>query len=241
MFINSGTPTRSLRTSRDERGPLLLVGGEGHKPGEEPGTDQRYRTLEEFASRHFGARDFPYRWSTMDFMPVDRVPYVGRLNRTSSHVFVATGFNKWGMTNGTVAAMIMSDAILGRENRWAELYDSKRLKPRAAAGRFLKENGSVAHHFIGDRLRRTGPRSPAELEPGDGAIMTMNGKRTAISRDDDGGLHALSPVCTHLGCIVAWNQAERSWDCPCHGSRFGRDGAVLHGPAVRDLERRPLG
>jgi glycine/D-amino acid oxidase-like deaminating enzyme/nitrite reductase/ring-hydroxylating ferredoxin subunit len=238
MFINSGTPTRSLRTSRDERGPLLLVGGEGHKPGEETDTDTRYRTLEDFTRRHFEAQDFPYRWSTMDFMPVDRVPYVGRLTRTSSHVYVATGFNKWGMTNGTVAAMIISDAILGRENRWAELYDSKRLKPRAAAGRFLKENGSVARHFIGDRLRRGGPRSPAELPPGDGAIMTVNGKKSAVSRDENGMLRSVSPVCTHLGCIVAWNRAERSWDCPCHGSRFAGDGSVIHGPAVRDLERR---
>jgi glycine/D-amino acid oxidase-like deaminating enzyme/nitrite reductase/ring-hydroxylating ferredoxin subunit len=241
MFINAGTPTRSLRTSRDDAGPLLLLGGEGHKPAQEPDTEKRYRALEEFGRRQFGASDFPYRWSAMDFMPVDKVPYVGRLTRRASHVYVATGFNKWGMTNGTVAALLIADAILGRPNDWAALYDSKRLRPRAAGTRFVKENGMVARHFIGDRVRRVESGSPSELVPGEGRIMRIDGRKTAAYRDDDGLLHTLSPVCTHLGCIVAWNPAERSWDCPCHGSRFSGDGKVIQGPAVDDLRRRRLG
>jgi glycine/D-amino acid oxidase-like deaminating enzyme/nitrite reductase/ring-hydroxylating ferredoxin subunit len=241
MFINVGTPTRSLRTSRDERGPLLLVGGEGHKPGEEPDTERRYRALEEFARRHFGATEFPYRWSTMDFMSVDRVPYIGRLTRRSDRIYAATGFNKWGMTSGTVAAMIIADAILGRDNPWSTLYEAKRLKVRASAARFVRENGIVGLRFVGDRLRRAREGDPAELRPGEGRLMVVDGRQTAVYRADDGTLHALSPVCKHLGCIVAWNPAERSWDCPCHGSRYSGEGKVLTGPAVRNLDQRELG
>ena len=241
MYINSGVPTRSVRTARDERGLLLLVGGEGHKPGAEPDTDSRYRTLEDFARQHWNVEEFPYRWSTQDYMPVDDVPYVGRLTRRSDHVYVATAFKKWGMTNGTAAAIILAAAILGRENPWAALYDAKRLKPAASAPKFFKENASVAKHFVGDRLKRGDGGSPAQLVPGEGRMMKLDGRKTAVYKDEGGAVHALSPVCTHLGCHVGWNPAERSWDCPCHGSRFSGEGRVIQGPATRDLERRDTG
>ena len=240
MYLNSGTPTRSVRTARDERGLLLLVGGEGHKPGKEPDTESPYRTLEDFARRHWGVDEFPYRWSTMDYMPVDGVPYVGRLTRGSEHVLVATGFQKWGMTNGTAAAMVLADRILGRDNPWADLYDSKRMTVRASAPKFVKENAAVASYFFGDRAKALGGGSPDSLAPGDGAVMRVNGRPTAVCRDGDGTVHAVSPVCTHLGCHVSWNKAESSWDCPCHGSRFAADGTLLHGPATKDLKPRSL-
>jgi len=238
MYINIGKPTRSVRTARDEGGLLLLVGGEGHKPGAEPDTEARYRALEEFARRHWQATEVPYRWSTQDYTPVDGIPYVGRLTRGSDNVYVATGLKKWGMTNGTAAAMILSDAILGRSNPWADLFDAKRLKPLASLPMFVKENASVAKHFFGDRLKR-GERTAVEaLAPRDGAMLSLGGRKTAVFREDDGALRMLSPRCTHLGCHVNWNSAEKSWDCPCHGSRFSGDGTVIQGPATRDLEPR---
>jgi nitrite reductase/ring-hydroxylating ferredoxin subunit len=240
MYINVTTPTRSVRTARDEHGPLLLLGGEGHRPGEEPDPDRRYRALEEFGRRHWGSEEFPYRWSTQDYTAVDGVPYVGRLTRRSPHVLVATAFRKWGMTNGTAAAMILADLIVGRPNPWAALFDAKRVTPRPSATAFLRENASVGRHFVGDRLDRGDAVAPGDLSPGEGRLLRHRGRKTAVYRDDAGRIHALSPVCTHMGCHVAWNPAERSWDCPCHGSRFSGEGAVIQGPAIRDLARREV-
>ena len=162
MYLSTGAgSTRSLRSIREGDGRLLLVGGEGHKTGTEPDTDKFYRRLEEWASHHYGLSEPSYRWATQDNVSVDKVPYVGRLTRGSQHVYTATGFGKWGMTNGTVSAMIMTDLVVGRTNEWAALYDSKRVKPLASAQKFVQENAEVASHFVGDRLsseHRNNPR-----------------------------------------------------------------------------------
>ena len=152
---------------------------------------------------------------------------------------MATGFAKWGMTGGTAAAMILADRILGRPNDWAELFDPNRLNLRASAARLVEENAEAGVRFVGDRLKHRGTRPIEELAPGEGDIVSLDGEKVAGHRRDDGTLVAVSPICTHLGCQVNWNTAERSWDCPCHGSRFSPDGEVLHGPAVHRLERKP--
>jgi glycine/D-amino acid oxidase-like deaminating enzyme/nitrite reductase/ring-hydroxylating ferredoxin subunit len=235
MYINVSAPTRSIRTAPSDSGRLLLLGGEGHRPGEERNTERRYRNLEAFARDAFGIADPPtHRWSTQDYATVDRLPYIGRLTRRSEHILVATGFGKWGMSNGTLAAQILTDAVLGRRNLWASLYDAKRVKPVASARTFATENAKVAAHWVGDRVEA---RPLADLQPGEGGIVKADGRRVAAYRDDDGAVHAVSPVCTHLGCYVQWNDAEESWDCPCHGSRFGTDGSVIQGPAVKDLRQ----
>jgi glycine/D-amino acid oxidase-like deaminating enzyme/nitrite reductase/ring-hydroxylating ferredoxin subunit len=238
MFINAGTPTRSVRTLRDGDRLLLNVGGEGHKPGEDIDERERYDTLERYLRERWpDAGEVEYRWSTQDYLPVDRVPYVGRLRRGSEHVFVATGFQKWGMTNGTVAAEILTDAILGHENPWAAFFDSKRISARAAAPKFLKENASAGVRFFAQRLRRGAKRSPDELAPGEGALLNVGGLKRAVYRNERGEVHILSPVCRHLWCYVEWNEAERSWDCPCHGSRYTGEGRLIQGPSVQDLRR----
>ncbi|MDQ3777622.1 MAG: FAD-dependent oxidoreductase [Actinomycetota bacterium] len=239
MFINAGTPTRSVRTMRDGERLYLNVGGNGHKPGSEEDTPRRYDELEEFLRSHWpSAGEVEYRWSTQDYMPHDQVPYVGRLRRGGEHLYTATGFKKWGMTNGTVAAMIVSDTILGRENPWADLFDAKRIKPIASAAGFVKENAMAGLHFVADRLRRADKKSVDDVRPGEGALVRVRGRKTAVYRDEDGTVHTLSPVCQHLYCIVDWNSAERSWDCPCHGSRYAADGRAIQGPTTRDLKRR---
>jgi glycine/D-amino acid oxidase-like deaminating enzyme/nitrite reductase/ring-hydroxylating ferredoxin subunit len=238
MFINSGTPTRSLRAIRDGERLLLQVGGQGHKAGHEQDTPARYAELERFLHEHWPeAGPIEYRWSTQDYMSFDRVPYIGRLRRGSRHVYTATGFNKWGMSSGTLAAMILSDRILGRENEWGELFESKRLPSRASAPRLVKENALVGLRFVADRLARSGRASVEALSNGEGALVRMGGRQRAVYRDEAGTLHVLSPVCRHLWCIVAWNPAERTWDCPCHGSRYTGEGRVIQGPTVKDLKR----
>jgi glycine/D-amino acid oxidase-like deaminating enzyme/nitrite reductase/ring-hydroxylating ferredoxin subunit len=236
MFISTETPVHSIRSTPLDGGRrLLLVGGEGHKAGQEKDTRRRYAALEDWARSRFGAEDVEYRWSTHDNYSVDRVPFVGRLTRRADHVYVATGFGGWGMTNGTVAALIVSDAILGRANQWAGLYDSTRLPRVRGFGRLAKENANVGMHWFADRL--PGRKGDVDDIPaGEGRIVDLNGERAAVYKDENGELTAVSATCTHLGCIVGWNTAERTWDCPCHGSRFDTSGRVIQGPAVRDLE-----
>jgi glycine/D-amino acid oxidase-like deaminating enzyme/nitrite reductase/ring-hydroxylating ferredoxin subunit len=240
MFINSGGSTRSMRTTPEGERLLLIVNGNGHKTGEEPENEQRYQQLHEFARSRFGLDEIAYRWSTQDFYTLDEVPYIGRLRRRSHHLFVATGFNGWGMTGGTLAAMILSDLILGNDNRWAQLYDAKRLKLRGTTSMFVKENAKVAQHWLGDGLARGDAARVEDVAVGEGAIVRVHTERIALYRDEQGVVHALSPVCTHLACHVSWNRAEKSWDCPCHGSRFSGEGAVIQGPAVRDLSKLDL-
>lgn len=238
MYISIGGSTRSLRSAPYGDESLLLVGGEGHKTGQDLHNEDCYLRLQDYAAERFGATDFVHRWSTHDYKPLDRIPYIGRLSRAHEDVFVATGFGKWGMTNGVVAAMILSDQILGRQNPWAHVFDSKRITPQASTKEFISENANVAKIFVGDRVSHPQKTSAEELAPGEGGVVSVGGKKAAAFRDETGALHAFSHVCTHLGCHVRWNPAEKSFDCPCHGSRFDSHGKVIQGPAVKDLEPR---
>ena len=235
MYISAEQPTRSVRQHPFDGGELLILSGDSHKTGQDEDTERHYAALEEFARERFAVRSVDYRWSTQDHMPVDQVPYIGKLRRRSERLYVATGFKKWGMTSGTIAGVVISDQILGRENPWSELFDPNRVKPLASAKEFVKENVNVARRFVADRVTKRGSVSAEELGPGEGQVVSARGRQVAVSRDGDGQLHAVAARCTHMGCIVNWNLAERSWDCPCHGSRFAADGAVLEGPAVDDL------
>ncbi|HWI72310.1 MAG TPA: FAD-dependent oxidoreductase [Baekduia sp.] len=247
MAISIGAPTRSLRFAPDPGRPgeeLLVLGGEGHLAGEDGDrTTERYRALEAFAAEHFGATEVTHRWSAHDMTTADGVPYAGRLTPLSRHVWVATGFRKWGLTNGTAAGRILAARILGgAEHPHGELFDTARFTPLRSAPGVLKEAAKDARHFVGDRFRRVPDVGLDALEPGgDGRLVRVDGELVAASRDADGTVHALSPQCTHLGCRVAWNRAERTWDCPCHGSRFGPGGEVLEGPAVKGLRSRAVG
>ena len=239
MFLSSGQPTRSIRFHPGTGEELVLVGGEGHKVGQGGRTGKRYAALEAFAREQFGVESIEYRWSTQDNMPLDDVPYIGALTPISKRLYVATGFKKWGLAHAPAAAMILRDALLGRDNAWASLYDASRLGPLSSLSPFIKENLNVGFHFFADRLTRRSLAPASELGPGDGRVLARRERQVAVSRDADGTLHALSARCTHLGCIVNWNDAERSWDCPCHGSRFAPDGTVLQGPATEPLRPEP--
>jgi glycine/D-amino acid oxidase-like deaminating enzyme/nitrite reductase/ring-hydroxylating ferredoxin subunit len=240
LFWDTLDPYHYIRTHKARDGSnLLIVGGEDHKVGQDPDPEARFDRLSEYLREHFGALPIQERWSGQIIEPVDGLPYIGR-NSLSSRTYVATGYAGQGMTSGTLAAMILCDQVQGMKNRYAELYDATRIKPLAAAREFVRENVDFPTHLVGDRLRRRDHPAAAHLRPGEGAVITLERERVAVYRDPGGELHALSPVCTHLGCLVNWNGAERSWDCPCHGSRFDPAGQVINGPAMANLEARDL-
>jgi glycine/D-amino acid oxidase-like deaminating enzyme/nitrite reductase/ring-hydroxylating ferredoxin subunit len=227
MYLSTEQPAHSIRA----HGEWLLVGGESHKTGQSDAVE-RYARLEGWARERFGIEP-ELRWATQDHMPVDGVPYVGRHDPLSARVWVATGFRKWGLAMGTAAAELLAAQIAGREHAWTELFNPQRLRPKAGATSFAKENANVALRFFGDRVVKRG--SVGEIAPGEGRIVGAGLGQRAVYRDEDGTLHERSARCTHLGCIVNWNSAERTWDCPCHGSRFAASGEVIEGPAVRPL------
>ncbi|WP_207591916.1 FAD-dependent oxidoreductase [Halomontanus rarus] len=238
MYYSPGEPYRSVRTHRDEDGTLLLVGGENHKTGQGGETAERYRRLEKWARERFPVESIDYHWSTQDYVPADEVPFIGRVGPGATNVYVATGFRGWGMTTGVAAGSLLADAIAGVENPALELFDPLRFTPKTSAPKTLTENADSASRFATDWLRTLLASDFEAIDRGDGTVVREGATPVALSRDDDGELHATSAVCTHMGCLVEWNDAECSWDCPCHGSRFSPDGAVLEGPAVEDLPRR---
>ena len=240
MLITAGPPSRSLRSYRDGEDTWLLVGGEGHLTGSDEAQPARFEALERFAREHFDVVDVPYRWSTQDGMPTDKLPYIGPYTLASSHLFVAAGFQKWGMTSATIAAGVLADAIAGRENAYAAVFDPNRATVRSAPA-VAKAQLWVARHFVGDRLRPAETRSAADVPAGEARVVRSGLGKTGVYRDADGVAHGVSLRCTHLGCLLHFNAAERSWDCPCHGSRFDVDGSVLAGPATAPLERRDVG
>ena len=242
MYISADQPTRSVRSTPGPNGRrILIVGGEGHKPGNEQDTGERYARLERFLQERFRVEAAEYHWSTHDYTPVDGLPYIGRLRLGDDRILGATGFAKWGMTKGTLAGLLLTDLIVGRTNEYAALYDPRRIDARRSVARFAKENGAVAGFFVRDRFRPRPGRGVVEsLAPGEGTIVRVGTAQRAVCRDGAGTLHVLSARCTHLGCIVGWNPADRAWECPCHGSRFAADGTLVQGPATADLPRRGL-
>jgi glycine/D-amino acid oxidase-like deaminating enzyme/nitrite reductase/ring-hydroxylating ferredoxin subunit len=235
MSISAGDPTRSVRAYRD----LLVLGGEGHAAGARKASPERFRQLERFAADHWKGADVAHRWSAQDAVSWDLLPVIGPYQPRSSRLFVASGFRKWGLTSATFGARIVADLIAGRGNPWAARFDPGRL---GAGGlpRLAGINAKVALDFVGDRLIPALDTSAKGLAPGEARVIRDGLGRTGVFRSDDGTAHAVSLRCTHLGCLVRFNRAERSWDCPCHGSRFDLDGTVLEGPATRPLERKRL-
>lgn len=233
MYISAEQPSRSIRHHHGSDAEYVIVVGGAHRTGAGP-DGQPDDALARFVRDRLGANEVRYRWSAQDFMPADLLPFVGEVP-FGRRIHVATGFNKWGLTNGTVAARIISDAITGRDNPYAEVFSNGRLAVTASAKKFVEHNAEVAKHFLGGRLT-SALRSIDDIPPGEAAVVLQDGEYRAVVKDEQGGVTVRSAVCRHLGCIVQWNRSERSWDCPCHGSRYATDGTVLEGPTTRPLE-----
>lgn len=236
MHIAAGSPVRSTRPWHDGDRHGLIVVGEGHPTGQGDPRPGRWGALERWTREHFDVESFDYRWSAQDYTTIDLVPYVGRMPRRRN-TYLATGFNKWGLTNATVAATLLVDAITGRPNPAGATFDSTRLGGPRTIAEAVVTNLAVGREFVGGWVGRLRAPSADDLDVGEGGIVDIDGTTVAAFRDEQGALHAVSATCTHLGCTVRWNGAERSWDCPCHGSRFDSDGAVLTGPATTPLKR----
>ena len=213
---------------------ILIVGGEDHKTGQEDDAERRFKCLEDWTRERFPmVKDFDFKWSGQIMEPVDYMAFIGKNPGTDEHTFVATGDSGNGMTHGTIAGILLTDLILGRKNPWASLYDPSR-KTIRAAGEFLKENLNVAAQYA-DWATAGDVVSTDDIAPGSGAVLRRGAKKIAAYKDDQGNLHLRSAVCTHLYCIVDWNSMEKTWDCPCHGSRFDPYGKVINGPAITPL------
>jgi glycine/D-amino acid oxidase-like deaminating enzyme/nitrite reductase/ring-hydroxylating ferredoxin subunit len=228
------TTNAALGGDNDEALDLLIVGGEDHKAAHAQDAEARYAALEDWMRRHFpAAQEVEFRWSGQVMETQDGLAFIGRNPADAANVYVATGDSGMGMTHGTIAGMLLTDLIAGRSNPWEELYDPARIRT-GAAGEFVKENLDVALQYA-SWLTGGEVSSLDDIVPNTGAVVRDGLRKVAVFRDEAGELHRHSAVCTHLGCIVGWNAAASTWDCPCHGSRFDPYGKVVNGPANEDL------
>jgi glycine/D-amino acid oxidase-like deaminating enzyme/nitrite reductase/ring-hydroxylating ferredoxin subunit len=232
LFWDTADPYQYMRLdSRSER-DLVILGGEDHKTGQVSDTNACYERLERALAERVAGASPAYRWSGQVIETPDGLPYIGRM---ADHQYAATGFAGNGMTFGTVAALVIADAIQGRRNPWAGLFHPSRSALRHGLWDYLKENADYPYYMIRDRFAGAESRSFRSIKRGEGKIVDDRGTKVAVYRDETGALSILSATCTHMGCLVGWNAAERTWDCPCHGSRFKPTGEVISGPAQSPL------
>lgn len=236
MYINAENPTRSMRAVPSKRGNLVLFIGEEHKTGQGPDTLQHYENLYHFANNTFGVKEIVYRWSAQDLTTLDKIPYIGFMSNTNRSVLVATGFRKWGMTSSMVAATLLTDIILNRKNDVETVFTPSRFRSGETVKELLKTNLDVAKHLLQGKIEN--PDETLEgLKEGEGRVVQLNGKRMGAYKNEQGKILIVDTTCTHMGCELEWNNGERSWDCPCHGSRFDVTGEVLTGPAKKPLKQ----
>jgi glycine/D-amino acid oxidase-like deaminating enzyme/nitrite reductase/ring-hydroxylating ferredoxin subunit len=231
---DTSDPYYYLRVDRERDGNRVIFGGNDHKTGQVVDTEDCYHRLAKALSEFLPEVEFDHRWSGQVIETNDGLPLIGE---ESPHQFAATGFNGNGMTFATVAGMVIRDAILKKENPWQELFSVDRKKIRGGTWDYIKENIDFPYYFVADRLKVTKSPNADDIEIGQGKVLKIDGANVACSGDATGRLHRA--VCTHLGCLVNWNDAEQTWDCPCHGSRFKASGEVLAGPAESPLEAIP--
>jgi len=234
LYWDTGDPYHYVRLQRENGHDVLIVGGEDHKTGQANDGQERFARLEQWTRQRFPqSLEVQYRWSGQVMEPVDGIAFIGRNPLDDDNVYIATGDSGQGMTHGTIAGMLLSDLIQGRKNKWEDLYSPSRIRLKSLP-EYASENINVAGQYA-DYVTAGDIKSESELRPGEGAVMRDGVSKIAVRRDENGNIHKLSAVCPHLGCIVAWNSTEDTWDCPCHGSRFSAEGRVYQGPANDDL------
>jgi len=237
LLYDMKDPYHYFRTACIDGRDILLVGGGDHKTGHHSNPSHIFTELEAYVRTLFKIKSVDYKWSAQYYEPNDGLPYIGHLPGSEKNVFVATGYSGNGMIFGTLAGRIITDMILEKENPYARLLTPSRIKPVAAFKNFVKENADVVKHFIADRITIKELEQFSDLAKGEGRVVKYQERQVAVYKDEQGIIKALHPVCPHAGCIVQWNNAEKSWDCPCHGARYNRDGELLTGPATSDLKK----
>ena len=229
-------PYHYYRTQEMNGQKYLIGGGYDHKTAHEENTEHCFLQLESHLRGHFEIKEINYKWSSQYFEPADGLPYIGQLPGHSAKIYTATGYSGNGMVYSSVAAMLLKKILLNEESPYREVYNPNRIKPVAGFVNFIKHNADVVKQFAGKWFPHEDLENLAGLAPGEGKVVNYDNHKIALYKDDEGLLHAIHPICTHLKCEVKWNAAERSWDCPCHGARYSFDGKVLTGPADTDLE-----
>lgn len=234
MYINSEKPTISLRMAKDKDGYILIVVGSDHKTGEEKDLSNSYTKLEKIAKEIYPKGEIKYHWNTEDCITLDKIPYIGEFSKVWDKCYVATGFNKWGITTSKIAADIITDKIMGFENKYEEIFTSTRVEPI----KNIKEVGNIVKTSI-DSLVIKKLEIPKEeinqIQDGEGKIVEIDGKKVGVYKNKKGEIYKINPVCKHLGCELTWNNLDKTWDCPCHGSRYDYKGKLIYGPSVKDL------
>lgn len=232
MYVSAENPGRSLRTYSDGDEELLLVGGEHHKTAQGQEEEVHYENLLNFARDNFPIQKVVYRWSAQDYTTMDKLPYIGSV-RPGAGIYVATGFRKWGISTSTVAALLIRDLIKWGNSPWQEVFSPGRGVKLKSLGKLISMNANVAKELVAGKLKSP---DAGEVAPGEAKVVALDGGKYGAYRDESEELHVVDITCTHLGCELKWNAAEKTWDCPCHGSRFSYDGSVVEGPALKPLQ-----
>ena len=239
MCINCESPTISLRTALYNGKRVLIVGGMSHKTGAKIDLKDSYIKLEKVAKDLYPDCKVIFKWNTEDCVSLDKIPYIGEFSNLMPNVYVATGYKKWGMTSSNVAAHIISDSILENHNRYKNIFDSKRLKPIKNYKELTGMVKEVGYSLIINKIKKSEDYLK-DLKNDEGKIIEIDNKKVGVYKDKYGNIFAVNPYCTHLGCELSWNNLDKTWDCPCHGSRFNYRGENIYNPALKDLERRQL-
>ena len=240
MYINNSNPIFSFRKAKFDGKELLLIGGGDHKTGQPTSYQDSYGLLENEAKKYYPNCEVLFKWNTRDCIPLDKIPYIGVYSSTTPNIFLGTGFKKWGMTSSNVAANIVVDKICGKQNKFEYVFDSTRLKPIKNMDEMKNMIVQSTNSLLLDKLKKPNMKFD-EIANNSGSIIEVNNDKVGIYKDLDGKIYAVKPVCTHLGCLLSWNDVDKTWDCPCHGSRFDYKGKNLYDPAFKDLETYDLG
>lgn len=237
MYINIQSPIYSFRTAIDNEKEILLIGGLDHKTGENIDYKSSYGLLEKKAKEWYPNCEIKYHWSTRDCITLDKIPYIGEFSNMLPNIYIGTGFNKWGMTSSNVAAKIITDKITEKENEFEEIFKATRVNPVINKDEVKNMISQTAKSLVIERFKENSKEDIDNIKKETGKIIEINGEKVGIYKDIKGEVFAVKPVCTHLGCILNWNNADKTWDCPCHGSRFDYTGKNINNPAIKNLEK----
>lgn len=234
MYISASEPIFSFRTATYNGKKILLIGGGDHKTGKPTSYENSYDLLEKEARKYYPDCEVLFKWNTRDCISLDKLPYIGPYSSMLPGVYVGTGFKKWGMTTSNVAANIIVDMICGKQNKYSYLFNSTRLKPLKNLNEFKNVLVESTNSLLLNKLR-----SPEmnfdQIALNSGSIIEVSNEKVGIYKNPEGKIYAVKPICTHLGCLLSWNDVDKTWDCPCHGSRFNYDGTNLYDPAFKNL------
>lgn len=236
LYWDTESPYHYIRVYQEKDSDILIIGGEDHKTGKENNPEERFEKLEEWSAKHFNIQERPvYNWSGQVMEPVDGLSFIGKDPENKNHVYIITGDSGMGITHATFGGMIIRDLIIGKENIWSELYDPGRITLKSAM-EYIKQGANTVSQYI-DHISAGDVNIDDEIKTGNGALIREGFNKIAVYKDENGELFRFSALCPHLKCVLHWNQVEKSWDCPCHGSRFDCKGKLLNGPAITDMKR----